>query len=190
MRWRHSCRRCIRVQSVNKTSLRDQMSVSHIGLKGVREFRIPGSILDSTLETLVEAGRRREEAFVLWGGVLFGGGQGLRFTTAIRPAQVATSTPRGLLVSVDGAALFSVNKAMFEAKAILAGQVHTHPTEAFHSETDDHYPLVTLLGALSLVIPDFARDGRHGMDRWAWYRLSGYGKWSALSAETKVTIEK
>lgn len=35
-------------------------------------------------------------------------------------------------------------------------QVHTHPFEAFHSATDDAYPLLGDAGFLSLVIPDFA----------------------------------
>src|SRR4051812_484103 len=35
-------------------------------------------------------------------------------------------------------------------------QVHTHPFEAFHSQTDDAYPLLWDVGFLSLVIPNFA----------------------------------
>lgn len=35
-------------------------------------------------------------------------------------------------------------------------QVHTHPHEAFHSATDDHWALIHTPGFLSLVIPDYA----------------------------------
>lgn len=35
-------------------------------------------------------------------------------------------------------------------------QVHTHPGEAFHSHTDDAFPIVHSPGFLSLVIPRFA----------------------------------
>jgi hypothetical protein len=35
-------------------------------------------------------------------------------------------------------------------------QLHTHPQEAFHSATDDHWALVHTPGFLSLVIPDYA----------------------------------
>jgi hypothetical protein len=34
-------------------------------------------------------------------------------------------------------------------------QVHTHPEEAFHSPTDDEFPIIHKPGFLSLVIPDF-----------------------------------
>lgn len=36
-------------------------------------------------------------------------------------------------------------------------QAHTHGGRAFHSKTDDDWPLVHTAGYLSLVIPDFAR---------------------------------
>ena len=35
-------------------------------------------------------------------------------------------------------------------------QLHTHPHEAFHSVTDDHWALIHTAGFLSLVIPDYA----------------------------------
>lgn len=35
-------------------------------------------------------------------------------------------------------------------------QVHTHPGAAFHSATDDDFPVIHTLGFLSLVIPNFA----------------------------------
>jgi hypothetical protein len=34
-------------------------------------------------------------------------------------------------------------------------QVHTHPKAAFHSLTDDTWPIVHTLGFLSLVVPNF-----------------------------------
>jgi hypothetical protein len=34
-------------------------------------------------------------------------------------------------------------------------QVHTHPQEAFHSPTDDQFPIIHKPGFLSLVIPNF-----------------------------------
>ncbi|MBX9460687.1 MAG: hypothetical protein KL785_05895 [Brevundimonas sp.] len=35
-------------------------------------------------------------------------------------------------------------------------QVHTHPGAAYHSATDDAFPLIHTPGYLSLVIPRFA----------------------------------
>ena len=39
----------------------------------------------------------------------------------------------------------------------IVAQVHSHPGEAFHSEVDDEWAIVRHVGALSLVVPGFAR---------------------------------
>jgi len=41
----------------------------------------------------------------------------------------------------------------------VRAQVHTHRMRAFHSHTDDRYPIVHTPGFLSLVVPNFARIG-------------------------------
>jgi proteasome lid subunit RPN8/RPN11 len=43
-------------------------------------------------------------------------------------------------------------------------QLHTHPHEAFHSTTDNHWALIHTSGFLSLVIPDYA-TGSVSLDR-------------------------
>ena len=90
---------------------------------------------------------------------------------------------------VDGAVLFEVNKGLYDSGEILGAQVHSHPTSAYHSATDDHCPMVTLLGALSIVIPNFARNAPSDIGAWAWYRLKEYSRWAPLSPETKVIFE-
>lgn len=158
------------------------------GLLGVRTFVIPGAVLAETISFLRKAGTRGNEAFVLWSGILTGP-RSFRFASVLIPEQRAMETEHGLLVTVEGEALFQVNKAVHERHEILAAQVHTHPTSAYHSTTDDTFPLVTLVGALSIVLPDFARKAPRDIDRWAWYRLSRGAKWEPASTDTKVEIE-
>jgi hypothetical protein len=55
-------------------------------------------------------------------------------------------------------------------------QVHTHPGEAFHSRTDDEWPMVHVPGFLSLVIPDFAR-GQASFDGAYLAQIDGCGVW-------------
>lgn len=157
------------------------------GLLGITEFEVPGSILDWTLATLARAGEFNDEAFVAWGGVVEGDDRFV-FRSAHHPAQRALTTADGLLVVVDGDSLFSLNKLLFERGEMLGAQVHAHPTEAYHSDTDDCLPVATMLGAVSLVIHDFARHGRGQSDRWAWYRLAGTGLWEPLEATATVKI--
>lgn len=149
-------------------------------------FALPSVLLDATLDVLRDAGSRGCEAFAVWGATIDDGL--VQFTTMVVPDQVAHQTDDGLLVTVDGDALFHINKTLYERNEILAAQVHSHPTGAFHSDTDDCFSLVTLTGALSLVVPDFGRDRLDGMHGWAWFRLVGQGKWSPLTSADRITI--
>jgi hypothetical protein len=161
---------------------------SNVGLAQVTTFIVGAGVLGETLEFLRDVGTSHSEGFVLWTGVLEGPTV-FRFASALIPAQQAIATNRGLLVTVDGGALFEINKTAHERGQTLAAQVHTHPTSAFHSGTDDHYPLVTLVGALSVVIPDFAVNAPGDIDRWAWYRLLKYGHWAVVGTDTEVVFE-
>jgi hypothetical protein len=120
--------------------------------------------------------------------VIEDGGSTAHITGHHVPEQTAHKTDEGLLVTVDGDALFQLNRDLYKRGEVLCGQVHSHPTDAYHSDTDDHFALVTLLGALSVVVPDFVVGGRKAMDRWAWYRLIGAGKWAELTRDDKIEI--
>jgi hypothetical protein len=144
--------------------------------------------VDQTLEPIREAGQRGYEAFVLWGGRLDETGRRLTFESAYFPAQTTGRGDEGLLVVVKGDALFRVNRAFYEHGLALAAQVHSHPTDAYHSDMDDAYPLMTLEGGLSGVVPDFGRGGRDRLADWAWYRLVGPGEWALVGAEPRITF--
>jgi hypothetical protein len=159
-----------------------------VTLASVEEFVVPLELVDQTLEPLQQAGRRGYETFVLWGGRRNDDGHTLEFEAAYFPEQTASQTKDGLLVVVEGDALFRVNRAFYQRGLILAGQIHTHPTDAYHSDTDDTYPLVTLVGGVSGVVPDFGEGGRERLDEWAWYRLVGAGDWAPIGQETRITF--
>jgi hypothetical protein len=153
-------------------------------LSSVRSFVVPMELVDQTLEPLQAAGREGWEAFVLWGGRLDPAGERLEFVSAYFPEQTTTRSDEGLLVLVEGEALFRVNRVFYQEGLILAAQVHSHPTDAYHSETDDAYPLMTLIGGLSAVVPDFGNGGRGALSRWAWYRLTGPGQWTPVQDDS------
>lgn len=128
-----------------------------MNLEGIERFVVPTEMVTQTEHSLRQAGEEGHELFVLWSGLA--NGSQFRFRTAHVPKQVSYRTRRGLLVRVDGEALHKLNNSLFESQEVLAGQVHAHPTEAFHSDTDDCYPIVTALGGLSIVAADFAAAG-------------------------------
>ncbi len=145
--------------------------------ESIREFVVPGELCDATDRHLRAAGRDGNERFVLWSGVVRDDRLFVRASHC--PEQIAYRLAGGLCVRVEADELHRLNLWLYEKAERLAIQVHSHPTKAFHSDTDDAYPMVTTLGGLSLVVPDFARYGVRG-PRTALYRLSSSG-WQRLS---------
>lgn len=129
-------------------------------LAEVDEFRVPCEVVDATDHQLRESGEHGAECFVLWVGEL----EGRRFSVrnAYVPVQDAYRMPEGLCVTVGGDELHRLNKWLHSNSLSLGAQVHSHPTRAYHSTTDSTFPIVTQLGGLSIVVPDFAERGLRG----------------------------
>lgn len=147
-----------------------------MSLSQVDVFSVPASVVSETEENLRRAGGRGLELFVLWSGVTHG--REFTIRTAHVPRQTSYQLDDGLLVRVEGEALHQLNAWLYEHQELLAIQVHAHPTDAFHSYTDDTFPIVTLEGSVSIVAADFCREGLLS-DATAAYRLKK-GRWREL----------
>jgi hypothetical protein len=148
-------------------------------LEAITRFLVPAVVVQRTDGQLRAAGHTRSECFVLWSGVQEE--ETFHIRTAHVPRQTAYRFSDGLCVRVEGDELHRLNVWLFEHGERLAVQVHSHPTEAYHSETDDTYPIVTVRGGLSLVVPDFGRAGLLG-NGVAYYRL-GLSGWDEISPD-------
>ncbi len=152
----------------------------------IQRFVIPRNICDETDEQLRGAGRNGVELFVLWSGTV---ARDVFYVRTMHvPRQTGYRLPEGLCIRVEGDELHRLNLWLFENNELLAVQVHSHPTEAYHSNTDDDFPIVTTRGGLSLVVPDFGRTGVRG-PRTALYRL-GVSGWDELTPnEAQVLLQ-
>lgn len=143
----------------------------------VERFSVPRTVVDDTEDALREAGAQELERFVLWSGRREGAG--FEVITAHVPRQSSYRLPGGLLVRVEGEALHQLNAWLFDHGEVLVVQVHAHPDDAYHSDTDNTYPIVTALGGLSIVAPSFCAGPLLGRGTAA-YRLGATG-WKRLS---------
>jgi len=113
-------------------------------------LEITQSSVEQTLHSLQQAGNRDAEGVVLWLGRRQGGL--IRVVEAYVPEYESDydyfSIPR------DSMALLLRHLGV--TKTFLAAQVHSHPRRAFHSKADDEWAIVRHVGALSLVVPNFA----------------------------------
>jgi hypothetical protein len=89
-------------------------------------------------------------------------------------------------VKVDGEALHDLNAWLYEAGETLAVQIHCHPKRAYHSKTDDTFPIVTALGGASVVVPHFCRAGLLATGT-VIYRLTEVG-WVLSNVEPRNAI--
>lgn len=158
------------------------------GLTRVNSIVVPKSLAAAAQAHCADVGRRGEEGIALWAGTL--DGKTFRVSRTVIPAQSALRAGGGICAVVDGAELHRINVWLYENGLKLVAQLHSHPSEAYHSDTDDAYPIVTAVGGVSIVIPDFGW-GPFSLDRCAVYRLAAGAGWVELSpsqAEALITF--
>jgi hypothetical protein len=146
-----------------------------MSLAAAVRFLVPAALVAKTEHALREAGAEGYERFVLWTGEL--GNETFAVRHAHVPAQEAYKLPDGLCVQVDGPVLHELNVWLYEHGEMLGVQVHSHPDRAYHSATDDGFPIVTMVGGASLVIPNFGEAPLFSAG-YATYRLTRQG-WTA-----------
>ena len=125
------------------------------GFLDVTSVEVPRSVINEAHSHLREVGSHGLEGFSLWAGKRYG--SIFQVQTNIVPFQTAHRTPNGVCVSVGPDELHRINVWLYNHRLTLFAQLHSHPTTAYHSETDDMFPIATTLGSLSIVVPDFAR---------------------------------
>src|SRR5687767_12773920 len=125
-------------------------------LINVQTVSVSKSVVRDTLDALQQFGSRRLEGLVLWLGYIEK--SSAKVAVALVPPQESVSSGEGLGYFVSGDTLFELNLALSSSGLRLLAQVHSHPTTAYHSETDDEYAIVTEEGGFSLVVPNFGYD--------------------------------
>lgn len=139
--------------------------------------RVPREAVTEGHRFLRLAGQQHMEGICLWVG--YREGTSFIVSDLLIPKQRGVSSDSGLCAIIHGDELGRIGRMLYEAKKLLFGQLHTHPTEAYHSVTDDENSIVTTLGGLSLVIPDFAVRPFE-LDNCAIYRLDADGIWAEM----------
>jgi hypothetical protein len=137
----------------------------------------PG-VWSATLEQFQRCGRGRAECVVYWLARLEAPDV---VDTVVHPDHTATAG----MYSVKSDWLTPFFIRLHSERRTVRVQVHTHCYEAFHSVTDDAWPLVTTPGFLSLVLPEFARGPLHHDDFFL-VELDPSGEWNRIDVRENV----
>lgn len=157
------------------------------GFLNIERFEFEEKCLKEAYAFLREAGNDSFEAVALFAGEV--GTNIVKVTQSICPLQESSRSQFGLMYTVEGEELYRINRWLYKNKLKLIAQIHSHPTEAYHSEMDDAFPIVTIKGGLSIVVPNFAQDNFNHLD-WAYYRLDEHEIWSEMDIQKVIKTIK
>jgi len=141
---------------------------------------IPASVIGRTLAPLKQAGLNQCECVVFWLGKRVADG-----TADVVEAWVPEQEAEADFFHIPRHAVAAVLARLRQTGLMIAAQVHSHPHEAFHSEADDHWAIVRHVGALSLVLPNFAlrTTVENFFDHVAVFSLTAINKWIEVDAK-------
>lgn len=144
----------------------------------ITQIILPCKVIIKTERFLKRIGEGGEECIAYWTGV-FKDEKAL-VKDVLFPSEFSTERSWGF-AHVNLETAFKIGELIHKKKQFLLVQLHTHPFEAFHSFTDDKYPISHRVGFLSVVIPYFAREPLDDMRTWKVYEYKGTGRWRELT---------
>jgi hypothetical protein len=156
-----------------------------MGFLDLQELIIPRRLADAAQAHMRAVGRNGNEGFALWIGKRIG--DAFHVDETLIPEQTGLCFDGGVCVTVGGEELFRINRYLFDTRRQMIAQLHSHPTDAYHSETDDAFPIATVAGAFSLVVPDFAVRP-FSLDDCAVYRLVPGEGWLEFPAPAVARV--
>lgn len=143
-------------------------------------LHLPASVLEETIHMMAKCGQGQCECVIYWTGPA-----GDRETVDGWEHPIHRRSPFGY--QVDDAWLTRYWFQLARQDRAIRAQVHTHPGSAFHSETDDHWPVVSQPGFVSIVIPNFAMGTIDFMKMWSGI-LAADGDWEQIPISSIVEV--
>jgi hypothetical protein len=143
-------------------------------------YRLTQGMLESTFEHFRHCGRGREECQALW---VSSWDSPETISRVVHPKHAAHFG--GFVLDDDWLNAFWLE--LGNTNSGIRAQVHTHPREAFHSATDDEFPIIHKSGFLSLVIPNFAL-GPVGFKDAYLTEIQPDGRWRQVAIESRLVV--
>lgn len=143
-------------------------------------LEISATLFDETYNVLRQCGAKERECQVLW----LSAPSAPNTIVAIRHSK-HLSDEHGL--EVDSGWLTSLWIELARTGQSVRVQVHTHGGKAFHSKTDDDFPIVGTPGFVSIVIPYFAQV-HPGVERVYVTEIAPQGGWVELQPSKAIFL--
>ncbi len=154
-------------------------------LAHIEAVHVPLQVAEETQRFLRAVGQRGHEGLALWVGRPID--KQFQVEQLLIPRQRAIRTADGVCAVVDTDEMHRINMELFNSGLRLIAQIHSHPTDAYHSDTDDEHAIANTIGSLSLVVPDFGA-GDFNLATTAVYRLAQSGEWVEVDPKRVATL--
>ena len=143
-------------------------------------YQLPRRMIEETFAIFRSCGENLRECQLYW---LSSWANPLRLVEVAHPKHTSSAYS----LSIESRWISTFWDDLSSRGLCVRVQVHTHPFEAFHSPTDDAYPLLGDAGFLSLVIPDFAM-GPVGFDRAYLTEIQPDGGWRQVAINERLLV--
>ncbi len=141
---------------------------------------LASGVLQETFRMLRECGRGECECAVYWTGP--------SHSDLVNGVDHPLHQRSAFGYEVNDRWLTDLWNRLASSRRSIKAQVHTHPSEAFHSATDDTWPIVAQEGFISIVIPDFATGEVSLRNTWIG-RLREDGRWHRLGSPEQAICQ-
>ncbi len=142
-------------------------------------YRVPQRVLDTSHAFLHACGLDRNEGTALWIGRPVTDRNVVDAVRLFVPEQIPIKTADGVAVDLTERAHFTLTDHLAPGE-LFSCRIHSHPRDAYHSARDDANGVITHQGAISIVVPNFARDPLRLTDCAIYQLIHGKG-WFPLS---------
>lgn len=143
---------------------------------------IHADLLDRSFRALRECGQGRSECVLYWTGPVDSSGAVDALDHPVHRRSFGE-------YEVDSRWLTDFWFRLARRERHVLAQIHTHPGAAFHSPTDDAYPIVSQAGFISIVFPNFGQGPVSLQHAWVG-RLGAEGRWLQVSHKSAIRVIK
>ncbi len=147
----------------------------------MQAYHMPRRMIEKTFAIFRSCGENQRECQLYWASPW---ADPINLSEVVHPMH--NSGRYGL--SIDDAWISRFWQHLSEQSLGVRVQVHTHPEEAFHSATDDAFPLLFDAGFLSLVIPNFAMGAADLRDAYL-TEIQPDGTWNQVDIASRIVID-
>jgi hypothetical protein len=143
--------------------------------KEISKIILPSPCLNKAYKQMRLAARQRPDVVALFAGVEKN--NNFHILETIIPEQMTRQ--EGMAPVVPQEELQRIRTWLAENEFELIAQIHSAPSQAYRDSRQQAWPIISIIGGISIIMPDFAL-GPTNPENWSVYRLASGGKWIEL----------